>query len=320
MQIIVYGVDMLDLLSDILTRLSVKGTLYFRTSFTAPWGVEVPAFENVARFHFAHRGNCIIRLTETGETVKVAQGDLVIIPHGAGHSLYCHTTLPENVMKLDRVLEESGYTGEGVLVHGGPDEEHEAQLICGHFSFAPGSRHLIIERLPSFVHIQNYGEDAGTWMEATLRVIGNEAGVARLGGDLIALKMSEAIFAQAIRAHIEKQASDDTALSGFADPHLSRALTAFHKDPARNWSVGSLARTSGLSRTGFAQLFARKMTVTPMQYLTSWRMQIARQGLAERNLNVSDVAELTGYASESAFSRVFKKEVGLTPAAFRSVH
>lgn len=79
---------MLDLLSDILMWLSVEGTLYFRTSFTAPWGVEVPAYQNVARFHFAHRGDCMVRITATDETPMLAQGDLVIIPQGAGHSLY----------------------------------------------------------------------------------------------------------------------------------------------------------------------------------------------------------------------------------------
>ncbi|MGP1395677.1 MAG: AraC family transcriptional regulator [Inquilinaceae bacterium] len=314
---------MLDLLSDILTRLSVRGTLYFRTSFAEPWGVMVPAYENVARFHFAHRGDCLVRIAETGETVTLAQGDLVIIPHGAAHALFCRGTAPDQVAPLDDVLEASGYKGEGVLVYGGAadrdGDDRRTQLICGHFSFAPGSRHMIFDRLPSHIHIPNYGEAAGAWMEATLRVIGAEAGGVRLGGDLIALKMSEAIFAQAIRAHIEREGPDGSALSGFADPHLSRALTAFHRAPATVWSVESLAREAGLSRTGFAQTFSRKMGVTPMQYLTAWRMQIAREGLAHRKLNVSDAAALTGYASESAFSRVFKKEVGVSPAAYRSM-
>ncbi len=309
---------MLDLLSDILTRLSVKGTLYFRTSFTSPWGVEVPAYQNVARFHFAHRGDCMLRITDTDEILMLAQGDLVIIPHGAGHSLYSSTSPSCSVLPLDRVLEESGYQGEGVLVHGGDENEREVQLICGHFSFASNATHLIFERLPSHLHIPNYGETAGKWMEATLRVIGAEAGGVRIGGDLIALKMSEAILVQAIRAFIESQGAEQVGLSGFADPKLSRALSAFHKEPAKTWSVESLARVAGLSRTGFAQHFAKKMAVTPMQYLTDWRMQLARQALVEQRATVSEAAALSGYASESAFTRVFKKEVGVTPAAFRS--
>ncbi len=308
---------MLDLLSDIMTRLSVQGTLYFRTSFTPPWGVAVPSYENVARFHFADRGDCKVHIPATGEVVRLAQGDLIIIPHGAEHDLLSHDTAPGGALPLDRVLEETGYRGEGVLVHGGPDETRETQLICGHFSFAPGSKHMIFERLPPFIHIPNYGETSGAWLDATLRVIGGEAGAARLGGDLIALKMSEAIFAQAVRTFLEREGERLGALSGFVDPHLSRALTAFHQNPARVWSVEDLARTAGLSRTGFAQQFSQKMGVTPLQYLTSWRMQIARQALAENKASVAEAAELAGYASEAAFSRVFKKEVGLPPAAYR---
>ena len=151
-------------------------------------------------------------------------------------------------------------------------------------------------------------------------MIGAEAGGTRLGGDLIALKMSEAIFAQALRSYIEEAKQVDDALSGFADPHLARALTAFHRAPAAEWSVAALAREAGLSRTGFAQSFSQKLGITPMHYVTSWRMQIAREALTTRGLSVAEAAGLSGYASESAFSRVFKKETGLSPAAYRHVH
>lgn len=315
---------MLDLLSDILTRLSLKGTLYFRTSFTPPWGVHVPSFQNVARFHFAHRGECLVHLPQTDDTIRLAQGDLVVIPHGAEHMLFCSTTGKEAVLTLDRVLELSGYRGEGVLVYGGDEDGRDTQLICGHISYGAkghtGAGHMLLDRLPPYMHIQDYGEARGAWLEATLRVIAAEAGHARMGGDLIALKMSEAIFAQAIRVHLESLSPDSDALAGFADPQLSRALSAFHREPARTWSVEELARIAGMSRTSFAQGFTAKMQVTPMQYLTSWRMQIACQGLTEQGLNVADAAELAGYASEAAFSRVFRKQVGVSPAAYRQQH
>lgn len=308
---------MLDLLSDILTRLSIKGTLYFRTSFTPSWGVEVPPYENVARFHFVHRGSCLVRVAGTDKEVALAQGDLIIIPHGASHSLYCETTAPDDVLPLETVLQKSGYTGEGVLVYGGDVSERDTQLICGHFSFLPGMQHQIIERLPPYIHIPNYGDSAGRWMEATLGIIGAEAGSNKLGGDLIALRMSEVIFAQAVRMYIESQASHPAGLSGFADPHITRALGEFHKNPAAPWTVERMAQVAGLSRTGFAGRFAEKMDITPMQYVTSWRMQLARNGLMNEQMAVAEAAEAVGYASESAFARAFKKEIGMTPAACR---
>ena len=173
---------MLDLLSDILTKLSLRGTLYFRTSFTSPWGVAVPAFENVARFHFARRGGCMVNVAGADKPVALEQGDLVIIPHGAAHELYCDPRNKDVVLPLDRVIEQSGFTGTGVLVYGGDQDDRETQLICGHFSFDPMTKHMLLDRLPAYIHLKNYGEAAGKWMEATLRVIGEEAGGLRLGG------------------------------------------------------------------------------------------------------------------------------------------
>jgi AraC-like DNA-binding protein len=308
---------MLDLLSDILTNLSVRGTLYFRTSFTKPWGVEVPPYENVARFHYAHRGSCYVNVDGVPAPVLLAQGDLVIIPHGATHQLYCGGDPQRTVLPLDAVLEKSGYDGSGVLVFGGDEPQSEAQLICGHFTFDPTARHILLERLPPYIHITNYGEHAGRWMEASLQMIGEEAGGRKIGGDLIALKMSEVILAQAIRYFMESDQAQDRALGAFSDKNLSRAMDAFHKAPAARWTVETLANAAGMSRTGFAVQFQKQMLMSPMEYVTSWRMEIAKKTLQRRNTTLTDAAESAGYASNSAFTRAFKKETGQTPAGFR---
>ena len=309
--------NMLDLLSDILTRLSLTGTLYFRTSFTKPWGVAVPAYENVARFHYVHRGECLIRVDGVAKPYALAQGSLLIVPHGAGHALYCGHDPDNTVLPLDRVLENSGFDGKGVLVHGGAAGGHEAQLICGHFAFDPNARHVLLDRLPPAILIESYGEESGTWMEATLRLIGTEAGGRKMGGDLIALKLSEAIFAQALRSFLDSEGADAAGLAGFADARICRALDAMHGAPDRAWRLQDLAREAGISRTGFAGLFAEKMGMTPMQYLSSWRMELAKQALAQGEGGIAEIAMDVGYASDTAFTRVFKKEVGQTPAGYR---
>lgn len=308
---------MLDLLSHILTNLSMQGTLYFRTSFSKPWGVAVPNYENVARFHFAHRGGCLVRVDGTDTIVDLAQGDLVIIPHGTPHSLYCGHEPERTILPLDVVLEKSGYDGSGVLVYGGEEPRSETQLVCGHFSFDPSSRHILLDRLPPYIHLKNYGESAGRWMEATLRMIGEEAGGAKMGGDLIALKMSEAIFAQAIRSFIDGDEATEWGLGAFSDKNLSRALDAFHKSPTEGWTVETLAQAAGMSRTSFAVQFQKTMNMTPLEYVTRWRMELAKRVLLKPGASLTEAAGSAGYSSDSSFTRVFKKETGMTPAEFR---
>ncbi|WP_309667039.1 AraC family transcriptional regulator [Tabrizicola sp.] len=307
----------MDILSDILMRLNLKGSLYFRTSFTSPWGVQVPPFQNVARFHYAHVGTCLARVDGLDHAVTLQQGDLLIIPRGAGHRLYCDPATELDALPLDRVIELSGFAGEGALVYGGGAAASEAQLICGHFAFDPMARHPLLDRLPPYILLSGYGEGSGRWLEQTLAMIGTEAASGKMGGDMIALKMSEIIFAQALRAFVEREGNARDGLRGYADDQMQRALAALHRKPAAPWTVAELAQAAGMSRTAFAVRFSDLMAMTPMTYLASWRMQIARHTLRHTRQSVGEVAEGVGYASEAAFARVFKRDAGMTPAAFR---
>lgn len=307
----------MDLLSDVLSRLRLTGTLYFRTSFTAPWGVVVPPFENVSRFHFAHAGRCFVRVQGEDKPVLLEQGDLVIITRGASHTLYCDPNTEHQALKLDEMVEISGFKGTGTIVYGEPGESHETQLICGHFAVDQNTSHPLMDALPSYIHIRNYGEAAGSWMESTLKIIGTEAGRNRMGSDLIATKLSEIIFAQALRTYLDTEGADKPVLAGFSDPNIKRSLSAFHKEPMDHWTLEKLAETAGMSRTSYATKFAKLVTTTPMAYITHWRMQIAGQQLTESNSTIIEIAEQIGYQSEAAFGRVFKKHFQVPPATYR---
>jgi len=307
----------MDLISDILSRMRLEGTLYFRTSFTSPWSITVPSFENVSRFHYAHKGGCFVRVNGEADPVLLEQGDLIIITHGASHTLFCDPKTEFTARLLDSVIEQSGFTGSGTLVYGEPGSNHETQLVCGHFAFDENSNHPLIDALPPYIHIKGYEEPAGRWMESTLKVIGAEAGRHQMGGDLIALKLSEIIFAQALRTYLNTDGVDKPVLAGFSDPNIARALSAFHKNLVFRWTLEDLAKIAGMSRTSFATKFTRLVCMTPGGYITHWRMQIARQALIESNTPIIEVAEDAGYQSEAAFSRVFKKHFRSPPATYR---
>jgi len=134
---------------------------------------------------------------------------------------------------------------------------------------------------------------------------------------ILSLKMSEIIFAQVLRTHLETVGSDRPVLAGFADPNIARALKAVHDDPGFNWSLEQLGNLAGMSRTSFVSKFTNCVSMTPMEYITHWRMQIARKLLAETSSPIIEVAERVGYQSEAAFGRVFKKHFERAPATYR---
>lgn len=305
----------MDLLSGILNLMKMSGSLYFRTSFTSPWGVEVPSHQNVSRFHYVHRGRCYVRVDNQDNAVFLEQGDLIVITRGASHIL----SEPREavISSLDTIVKDAGFNGRGALVVGSPETGHETQLICGHFAFDSGAKHVLLDSLPDYVHVKNYGKASPDWLDNTLKMIGSELGNDKLGGDLIALKLSEIIFTQAIRYYIENDGKSRTGLAGFADSHIRTALIAMHERPGDAWSVDDLAKTAGMSRTAFSNRFNELMGNTPLNYLIDWRMQIARQMLIDTEHPIIEIAMKTGYQSEAAFGRIFKRHFDMPPAGFR---
>jgi AraC-like DNA-binding protein len=144
-----------------------------------------------------------------------------------------------------------------------------------------------------------------------------ESGSARAGRDNILARMSELMFVEAIRRYIETLPPAQTGwLAGLSDPVVGQALAALHGEPAAAWTVESLAREVGVSRSVLADRFAEMVGQPPMQYLALWRMQLASRLLLEGGV-VAAVAAAVGYESEAAFSRAFKKLVGAAPATWR---
>jgi AraC-like DNA-binding protein len=106
-------------------------------------------------------------------------------------------------------------------------------------------------------------------------------------------------------------------LAGLRDPFVGKALSLLHGAPAFSWTIEELAKQVGLSRSVLAERFTNLVGTPPLHYLAKWRMQIALGILSSGNANVASVAAEIGYESEAAFSRAFKKMMGIPPSAWR---
>jgi transcriptional regulator GlxA family with amidase domain len=138
------------------------------------------------------------------------------------------------------------------------------------------------------------------------------------GSSLVMGKLSEVLFVETLRSYINTLSEEQTGwLAGLRDPNLAKALALMHRDPAREWTVDALAKDVGLSRTRLAERFRHYLGMSPIAYLTDWRMRIAAEALEKTDKSVVEVAMDVGYSSEAAFNRAFKRTYNAPPAQFR---
>lgn len=306
----------MDVLSDILRNVHVKGSLYFRTAFTDPFGVRVPAFSNVARFHLVTRGKCWASVSETEGKIRLEKGDLIVIPNGAEHSLFCDHSQPP-FLSVDEVVEQSGFTGEGALVWGGEESEEMTSLVCGHFSFDSERGKLLLDALPPFIHVPNTEILHYSWLDSAMKFITHEAFERQLGSEAIINRLAEIIFIQTVRTFSKTKDETKGFFAALGDSQITQVLQAIHKDPAQSWTVDSLARVAGMSRTILAERMKEVLGISPIAYLTHWRMEMAHEALVHQTDGIPEISEAVGYQSLSAFTRTFKKHYGRGPGEVR---
>jgi AraC-like DNA-binding protein len=238
-------------------------------------------------------------------------GDLVLIPNGRGHTLRSEPgTIAPDVMSLEHEFRNR----YAILRHGGGGTS--TTLVCGAVRLDHPAAHHIVPLLPTVIHVQPGTGPQGEWIQSTLRLIAAEAASMRPGGEAVLTRLSDILVIQALREWIEHDpAAQRGWLGALRDRQIGRAISLIHRNPARDWTVASLANELAMSRSAFAARFTELVEEPAMRYVTRWRMQVARVWLVEDGATVADVAGRLGYQSEAAFSRAFKRVVGVSPGA-----
>ncbi|WP_233828357.1 AraC family transcriptional regulator [Paraburkholderia sp. ZP32-5] len=278
--------------------------------FTAggAWALRFPAPDKI-KFFAVVKGRCWVML-DGEQAIRFDTGDVGLL---AAPRSFVLASDPD-VEPVDAMSVFSGADKTGAQLGDGEDFAH----IGGHVLLDPASGRLLEDVLPPWIHIPAASPQAAVF-RGLLDQLVEERTVEQPGTQLASAHLAQLLFIQILRAHLKKSSPMPAGwLRALGDPRIAPALRLMHGAPGRAWHLDELARACAMSRTTFAFHFRTIAGVTPLAYLTGWRMRLAERALREENTPVGGVAESLGYTSESAFSNAFKRVTGKSPNAYRS--
>jgi AraC-like DNA-binding protein len=302
-----------DPLGEALHFLHMSGVFYTRSEFTAPWALDLPAFPDCLMFHVVTSGHCWLEI-EGADPHLLQPGDLALVPHGEGHRLLSEPGVP--AAKLFDLPREQISERYEILRYG--QGGAASNLICGTVRFDHPAAHQLVRLLPKLICIGAWQSPQMEWIQSTLRLMAAEAKVMRPGGETIITRLADILVIQTIRSWMAEDPLAQTGwLGALQDKQIGYAILLIQRDPARVWTVASLADEVAMSRSAFAARFKELVGESPMQYITRWRMSVALTCLKKEDVSLGELANRLGYQSDAAFSRAFKRFIGVSPGAAR---
>ena len=296
----------MDLVDDVLTTMNIGHSQYARLDAAAPWGIHFRSRDS-ARLLYVAEGTCWLGARSLDEPRLLVAGDCFLVQSDVEFTLQ---DAP------GRQLVDCESLFDGHLAAPGGDGERTV-ILSGRFTFDATTAEPLFGALPPLLPI-DLDSAAGRSLRATFALLDAEAAEGGIGAALIASRLADVLFVQAMRACCASVGSTAVSwLGALRDPQLSTAMHAMHADLARPWTVAELARIAGMSRSAFAAAFRAKAGETPLGYLTSWRLYRAKTLLRDTPLSVQEIAVRVGYDTGTALSRVFARREGVSPGAWR---
>jgi AraC-like DNA-binding protein len=325
----------MDALSDVLRAVRLSGAVFFDIHAAEPWVAETPlgrsvvhamfpGSEHMISYHVLLEGSCWA-IVDGEAPVQLSAGDVIVFPHGDTHVL---TSTPGMRKKPNMSMYRRPTEGQlpftismgpmppqGAVLPAAGNSASGARFVCGFLGCDARPFNPLLAALPRVMRVS---DDANGTLSAYVRFALAESTVPRIGGESVLGRLSELMFLHVVRRYLEGLPPEQTDwLAGLRDEPVGRALAALHRNPARAWTLQSLAREAGISRTVLAERFTQFVGHPPIEYLTSWRMQLAANQLRSSTDSVAEIANRVGYESEAAFSRAFKKAAGAPPSEWR---
>jgi AraC-like DNA-binding protein len=295
---------LMDLLAAHLTRARASGGVFARTVAASPWGLRLPGSIQLA-LHAVVQGRAWLWLDDPQTAVELAPGELALVRGGPDH----HIAHEPAAACLEPAEFKARHANDGQ-----GDDRRTTVFLCGAYRFSGDVGEGLLGALPQILPLS---AAVGDPLHDVIAVLSRELAASEPGQQTVLDRLLDILLILAIRTSFKTSSSAPRWFRASADPRLSAALQAIHDNAARAWTVPELAAVSGLSRAAFARSFRRALGQAPMQYLTNWRMTLARDYLRTGQLTLAQVAERTGYASPYAFATAFRRDHGQPPGLWR---
>jgi len=292
-----------DLLKEHLTRARASGGVFARTVARPPWGICRPGTIQLT-IHAVIRGEAWLWLDEPEAAIKLAAGDVALVRGGSDHN-FAHSPNARCLTAHDFFRAE----------HLDDARDPDATIfLCGAYKFAGDVGGQLLAALPPTLTLSDTNEDA---LHDVISLLSRELETTAPGQQTILDRLLDVVLIHAMRAAYPNNPQSPRWYRASSDPRINPALRAIHSDPGHAWAVPELAALSGLSRAAFARVFQQTLGQAPMQYLTEWRMTLARDYLRSGDLTVTQIAQRTGYTSPYAFAAAFRRHHGEPPGRWR---
>ena len=303
----------MDVLTDVLNALELKGWISARRELTPPWHYDFAASQDMI-FHLLSSGGGYLSVEGDPTHLRVEAGAVLLFPFGNAHSICDELTSPLTQVlhvEYDAQREYQGFPTAS--------DESKMVVLCGAFHMEYPGAFPLLHSLPKVIHVPAEQGHMAQGFTEIVHLIAREAAVPRPGAEVMLRRLTELLFIQVIRIWVEQQAGASKGwVAALRDQSISTALGLIHHSPERGWKVEELAEAVALSRSVFSARFTHLVGEPPITYLTHWRMHRATR-LLKDNVEIEKIAELLGYESGAAFQKAFKREIGMPPARYRKL-
>lgn len=301
-----------DTLSQLVDDIHLSGGEFRYVEACAPWAFRFEA-QGLSSFHLVLAGQ--VELQVGSDTpLRLDAGDMAVLSSGRDHQMRDLAT-PAGDHWPDLAVQIHGHSHEPVRI--GEGAQPTATLLSARFRFDAEMARPLLAALPSVLLIRGISDQPPNWLRIGLEFLADE-GIGRPGRQAIVNRLAGILFIECLRTHLDTLPEGASNwLRALRDPALSAALSAMHQRPSHPWTVPELATVACLSRSAFAERFSQVLGQPPLSYLAEHRMRLAAWQLRHTRQPVCRIAEMVGYASETAFSQAFKRSHGCAPSHYR---